>query len=79
MVVNQEQAEIVKLIFDLFLQGNGTQKIKQELEKRGILTATGKKVWSPSQIGRMLKNSFYCNNSWSDELFVCRLLFQPVG
>lgn len=60
MVVNQEQAEIVKLIFDLFLQGNGTQKIKQELEKRGILTATGKKVWSPSQIGRMLKNSFYC-------------------
>lgn len=60
MVINEEQAKVVRLIFDLFLEGYGTQKIKYELEKREILTATGLKVWSASQIGRMLKNAFYC-------------------
>lgn len=60
MIINEEQAKTVRLIFDLFLQGNGTQKIKYELEKREILTATGLKTWSASQIGRMLRNSFYC-------------------
>ena len=60
MVINEEQAKVVRLIFDLFLEGYGTQKIKYKLEKREILTATGLKVWSASQIGRMLKNAFYC-------------------
>lgn len=60
MVINESQAKVVKLIFDLFLQGKGTQKIKYELEERGIPTATGLKKWNASQIGRILKNPFYC-------------------
>lgn len=60
MVINEKQSKVVKLIFDLFLQGLGTQKIKYELESRGIPTATGLKTWNASQIGRILKNPFYC-------------------
>ena len=59
-VINEEQAEVVKLIFKLFLDGYGTQKIKYELEKRGIPTATGLKTWSFATISRMLQNPFYC-------------------
>jgi DNA invertase Pin-like site-specific DNA recombinase len=59
-VINEEQAEVVKLIFKLFLDGYGTQKINYELEKRGIPTATGLKTWSFATISRMLQNPFYC-------------------
>lgn len=60
MIVNEEQADIVKFIYSSFLSGNGTTKIKYELEKRGYLTSTGLKVWSASNITRILHNSFYC-------------------
>ena len=33
MIVNEEQANIVKFIYSSFLSGNGTTKIKYELEK----------------------------------------------
>lgn len=59
MVVNEEQARIVKFIFSSFLNGMGTTEIKYELEKRGYLTATGLKTWSASTISRILQNPFY--------------------
>lgn len=60
MVINKEQADVVKFIFDSFLKGKGTSAIKYELEQKGILTATGLKRWSASTITRILQNSFYC-------------------
>ena len=60
MIVNKEQAATVKYIFELFLKGYGTSKIKFELEKNGMLTATGLKRWSASTITRILQNPFYC-------------------
>ena len=60
MIINEEQANIVKFIYSSFLSGNGTTKIKYELEKRGYLTATGLKIWSASNITRILHNPFYC-------------------
>ena len=60
MIINEEQAKIVRLIYDLYLKGDGLQKIKFELESRGYETSTGKKVWDCATISRVLKNSFYC-------------------
>ncbi|MDD2435226.1 MAG: recombinase family protein [Bacilli bacterium] len=59
MVVNEKQAEIVKLIYKLYLEGIGTPKIKIELEKRGYLTATGLKKWNATSIFHVLRNPFY--------------------
>ena len=59
MVINEEQAKVVRLIYKLFLDGNGTQKIKYELERKGILTPMGLKNWSIATISRILQNSFY--------------------
>ena len=59
-VINPEQAETVKMIYDLYLQGLGEKAISYELEKRGRITSTGKTKWQCSYIGRVLNNPFYC-------------------
>lgn len=59
MIVNTEQAQTVRLIYDLYLDGWGLVKIKDELELRGIKTAMGKSQWYPTVISHVLKNSFY--------------------
>lgn len=59
MIVNAKQAEIVKLIYKLYLDGYGSTKIKDELEKRGHPTATGLKKWNATSIFHILSNPFY--------------------
>ncbi|QUO39648.1 recombinase family protein [Dysosmobacter sp. Marseille-Q4140] len=54
-----EEAEIVRKIFNLYIQGNGVQKIKKYLESHGIETVFGKTEWSASIIDRMLSNEKY--------------------
>ena len=54
-----EEAEIVRKIFELYLQGNGVRKIKRYLEEHGIRTVTGKVEWSTSTIDRLLSNEKY--------------------
>ena len=58
--INPEQAKTVRLIFKMYLDGNGLTRIKDELERRGMRTATGKVRWHESCISHILKNSFYC-------------------
>lgn len=54
-----EEAEIVRKIFELYVQGNGVRKIKRYLEVHGIKTVTGKTQWSTSTIDRILSNEKY--------------------
>ncbi|MBO4909577.1 MAG: recombinase family protein [Lachnospiraceae bacterium] len=59
-VINKEQAETVRMIFDLYLQGElGANRIAEEMIKRGRLTATGTDKWTHSIINRILKNPTY--------------------
>ena len=58
--INPEQAKTVRLIFDMYLDGCGLVKIKDELERRGYKTSQGKEKWFPTVISHVLKNSFYC-------------------
>ncbi len=59
-VINETQARTVRKIFDMYLAGNGCQKIKRQLEKDGDLTAMGKSLWHFTTIGHVLKNRLYC-------------------
>ena len=59
MIIDPEQAETVRLIFDLYLAGDGLTKIKYILESKGIKTAMGKTSWSATVISNILKNTFY--------------------
>ena len=60
MVINPEQARTVRLIYDLYLDGCGLVKIRDELERRGCKTSQGKEKWHPRVISNVLKNAFYC-------------------
>ena len=60
LVIVPEEAEIVRKIFSLYLEGNGVRKIKRYLEEHGIRTVTGKAEWSTSTIDRMLNIWAYC-------------------
>ena len=59
MVLDPEQAKTVRLIYDLYLAGHGLNKIKHELEARGIKTSQGKRFWSETVISNVLRNTFY--------------------
>lgn len=59
-VINPEQAETVRMIYELYLNGYGSKKLRFELERRGRKTATGLTRWSPANISRILRNPFYC-------------------
>nr|WP_295086688.1 recombinase family protein [Ruminococcus sp.] len=58
MVIDPVESEIVRLIFDLALNGMGTYKIAQLLDKRKVPTRKGGK-WSGSTVKGILVNEKY--------------------
>lgn len=59
IVVNPEQAETVKLIFRLFLEGKTPHAIATYLTEQGIKTPGAKDVWNQQTVRRMLSNEKY--------------------
>lgn len=57
-----EEAEIVRLIFDLYLQGSSILSIIKELESKEILTPSGKKKWCNQSVVKILTNEKYMGN-----------------
>ena len=59
LAINEEQAKIVRLIFQLFLEGMTACRIAKELAARHILTVTGKEKWNAKTIRGVLANEKY--------------------
>lgn len=59
LVIDEERAAVVRMIFDWYLDGYSTLKIIRKLEEENIPTATGKKSWSKKAIEKMLINYKY--------------------
>ncbi len=59
LIIDEQKAENVKLIFDLYLSGQSVIGIIKELEKRNILSPTGKEKWCKRTIDVMLSNEKY--------------------
>lgn len=74
LIINEEEANVVRKIFDLYLQGNGLTRIAQILtdekipvpgEKRNIGKTRQTKLydcWKQTTISRILKNQVYIGN-----------------
>ena len=54
IVIVPEQAEVVRKIFELYLQGLTFGQIKVYLESLGIKTVTGNNHWDTTTIQKML-------------------------
>lgn len=63
LVIVPEEAEVVRRIFRLFLEGNSSYRIKRILEADGIKTVTGNTIWQASVIDKMLSNEKYMGDA----------------
>ena len=58
-VINQEQAETIRLIFELYASGMGMTRVANELTARGRLDGAGNKVWNAVKVSRTIRNATY--------------------
>ena len=63
LVINPNEAEIVKRIFREYLEGASCKKIAKGLERDGILTSRGKKKWHDTSIRLILENEKYMGDA----------------
>lgn len=57
LVVNEEQAKVVQLVYDLYLEGASVLGIVRELENRHIPSPSGKPTWPMRSI--LHRHRFY--------------------
>ena len=63
LVVDPEQAEVVKRIYREYLEGFSMDKIAAGLERDGILTGAGGTRWHTSTINKILRNEKYIGDA----------------
>ena len=62
LVIDEETAKNVKLIYDLYLSGQSVVGIIKELAKRKIFSLKGKENWNKRSIEWILSNEKYTGN-----------------
>ncbi|NLC04002.1 MAG: recombinase family protein, partial [Tissierellia bacterium] len=63
LAIVPEEAEIVRRIFRMYLEGSSLVQITRSLEEDKIKTVTGKDRWNTSVISRMLVNEKYMGDA----------------
>lgn len=58
-VINEDQAETVRMIYNLYESGLGMQAIRNELIRAGRKAGNGKVSWDTTKIMRVLRNTIY--------------------
>ena len=65
-----EQAEIVKTIFDRFLDGYSLSQIGEYLRKIGAISYSGKSTWGKQIVGTILSNEKYAGDLLLQKSFI---------
>ncbi len=63
LIIDEQEAAIVRRIFTEYLAGKGLQAIGKGLKADGIVTATGNTVWHETTIRQMLQNEKYAGDA----------------
>ena len=74
LVVNPEQAKLVKRIYGMFLQGQSPFQIARTLTEEGIPSPGGKDHWNPSNIKSILTNEKYKGDALLQKSFTVDFL-----
>lgn len=59
LVIDEEQAALIKTIFDMYSKNNGAYKIASHINALGVKTNTGG-IWKDKAIRDIIKNKIYC-------------------
>ncbi len=74
LVINQEQAKLVRYIYTLYLDGGSLTGIARRLQAEGHQTATGSKQWSASQVRSILTNEKYKGDALLQKSYITDFL-----
>lgn len=77
-VVNEEQAETVRLIYRLYLDGKSEAQIARQLMQRGILSPGGKEKWTTTTIRSILTNEKYKGDALLQKTFCTDFLTKKI-
>jgi site-specific DNA recombinase len=73
-----EQAETVRLIYKMFLEGKTTQGIANFLMEYGVLSPAGKETWRSSTIASILTNEKYKGDALLQKRFTADFLTKEL-
>lgn len=76
--VNEKEAEIVRLIYRLFLEGKTPFGIKEVLEAAAIPSPSGKSKWSVTTINSILRNEKYKGDALLQKSFTVDFLTKTM-
>ena len=79
LVVNPKQAQIVKRIYSLFLQGKTYYAIAKQLTVEGISTPGGKTKWRFSGVQSILRNEKYKGDSLLQKTYTVDFLSKKIN
>ena len=68
--IKEDEADVVRMIYDMAINGNSLQKIQAELFNRGIKSPSGKDKWTRDVIDKTINNEKYLTYIISLENFV---------
>ena len=77
-VVNEKEAETVRLIYRLFLEGKTPLGIKKALETAAIPSPSGKSQWSVTTINSILRNERYKGDALLQKSFTVDFLTKTM-
>ena len=78
LVINENQAVVVRRIYREFLNGDPLKKIAQGLTEDGIKTAKGYSVWKSNTVYQILRNEKYCGDVLTHKRFVSDYLTHKI-
>lgn len=74
LIIDPEQAEVVKRIYREYLSGMSFLKIKRSLEADGILNGAGRAKWNESNIKQILTNEKYIGDALLQKTYTVDIL-----
>ena len=73
-----EEAETVRLIYDLFIDGMTYRKIAETLSERGLKNAKGNTDWTHSNVASILQNEKYTGDALLQKTYVTDCITKKV-
>lgn len=62
LIIVEEEAEVVRYIYNSYLEGQSIREIAESLTEAKIPTVKGKEIWSSGTVRNMLRNEKYCGD-----------------